>query len=115
MLLLRQPGEWVAKDEAVAEIIDPIADTVKVVRARAGGHNLCPPTSALCDVGRAGHEDCGEDAFCCRRGLGVVNGDKETVAVSLSHYRILTPSSGGQNLWHHGALAIVRARLPKCD
>ncbi|EEP95666.1 Succinylglutamate desuccinylase/aspartoacylase [Yersinia aldovae ATCC 35236] len=37
MLLLRQPGEWVAKYEAVAEIIDPIADTVKVVRARAGG------------------------------------------------------------------------------
>ncbi|WP_145563200.1 succinylglutamate desuccinylase/aspartoacylase family protein [Yersinia aldovae] len=37
LLLLRQPGEWVAKDEAVAEIIDPIADTVNVVRARAGG------------------------------------------------------------------------------
>ncbi|CAI0766408.1 Succinylglutamate desuccinylase / Aspartoacylase family [Serratia proteamaculans] len=37
LLLLRQPGEWVEADEAVAEIIDPITDTVKAVRARAGG------------------------------------------------------------------------------
>ncbi|WP_227731668.1 succinylglutamate desuccinylase/aspartoacylase family protein [Yersinia proxima] len=37
LLLLRQPGEWVAKDEVVAEIIDPITDTVKAVRAKAGG------------------------------------------------------------------------------
>lgn len=37
LLLLRQPGEWVAKDEVVAEIIDPITDTVKAVRANAGG------------------------------------------------------------------------------
>ncbi|AHM73983.1 succinylglutamate desuccinylase/aspartoacylase family protein [Yersinia hibernica] len=34
---LRQPGDWVAKDEAVAEIIDPITDTVQAVRAKAGG------------------------------------------------------------------------------
>ncbi|MFQ6285770.1 succinylglutamate desuccinylase/aspartoacylase family protein [Yersinia enterocolitica] len=37
LLLLRQPGEWVTKDEVVAEIIDPITDTVKAVRAKAGG------------------------------------------------------------------------------
>ena len=37
LLLLRQPGEWVEADEAVAEIIDPITDTVKAVRAKAGG------------------------------------------------------------------------------
>ncbi|OWF77212.1 succinylglutamate desuccinylase [Yersinia rohdei] len=37
LLLLRQPGEWVGKDEMVAEIIDPITDTVKAVRAQAGG------------------------------------------------------------------------------
>ncbi|SQI39914.1 Uncharacterised protein [Serratia plymuthica] len=34
---MRQPGEWVEADEAVAEIIDPITDTVKAVRAQAGG------------------------------------------------------------------------------
>ncbi|TFZ51109.1 succinylglutamate desuccinylase/aspartoacylase family protein [Serratia proteamaculans] len=37
LLLLRQPGEWVEADEAVAEIVDPITDTVKAVRAKAGG------------------------------------------------------------------------------
>ncbi|HEN3631532.1 TPA: succinylglutamate desuccinylase/aspartoacylase family protein [Yersinia enterocolitica] len=37
LLLLRQPGEWVTKDDVVAEIIDPITDTVKAVRAKAGG------------------------------------------------------------------------------
>ncbi|HDL8464086.1 TPA: succinylglutamate desuccinylase/aspartoacylase family protein [Yersinia enterocolitica] len=37
LLLLRQPGEWVTKDEVVAEIIDPLTDTVKAVRATAGG------------------------------------------------------------------------------
>ncbi|CNH53882.1 succinylglutamate desuccinylase/aspartoacylase family protein [Yersinia pekkanenii] len=37
LLLLRQPGEWVGKDEVVAEIIDPVTDTVKAVRAQAGG------------------------------------------------------------------------------
>ncbi|HDL6975210.1 TPA: succinylglutamate desuccinylase/aspartoacylase family protein [Yersinia enterocolitica] len=37
LLLLRQPGEWVTKDEVVAEIIDPLTDTVKAVRAKAGG------------------------------------------------------------------------------
>ncbi|CQJ52398.1 succinylglutamate desuccinylase/aspartoacylase family protein [Yersinia intermedia] len=37
LLLLRQPGEWVGKDEVVAEIIDPLTDTVKAVRAQAGG------------------------------------------------------------------------------
>ncbi|QUY50604.1 succinylglutamate desuccinylase/aspartoacylase family protein [Serratia plymuthica] len=37
LLPLRQPGEWVEADEAVAEIIDPITDTVKAVRAQAGG------------------------------------------------------------------------------
>lgn len=37
LLLLRQPGDWVAKDEMVAEIIDPITDTVQAVRAKAGG------------------------------------------------------------------------------
>lgn len=37
LLLLRQPGEWVGKNEVVAEIIDPITDTVKAVRAQAGG------------------------------------------------------------------------------
>ncbi|CNI16293.1 MULTISPECIES: succinylglutamate desuccinylase/aspartoacylase family protein [Yersinia] len=37
LLLLRQPGEWVGKGEVVAEIIDPITDTVKAVRAQAGG------------------------------------------------------------------------------
>lgn len=37
LLLVRQPGDWVGKDEVVAEIIDPITDTVKAVRAKAGG------------------------------------------------------------------------------
>lgn len=37
LLLLRQPGEWVEADEAVAEIVDPTTDTVKAVRAKAGG------------------------------------------------------------------------------
>ncbi|KAA8997377.1 succinylglutamate desuccinylase/aspartoacylase family protein [Affinibrenneria salicis] len=37
LLLLRQPGEWVGADEVVAEIIDPLTDTVKAVRAGAGG------------------------------------------------------------------------------
>lgn len=37
LLLLRQPGEWVEKEDVVAEIIDPITDTVKAVRAKAGG------------------------------------------------------------------------------
>ncbi|QGH63777.1 succinylglutamate desuccinylase/aspartoacylase family protein [Serratia proteamaculans] len=37
LLLLRQPGEWVEADEAVAEIIDPITDTITAVRAKAGG------------------------------------------------------------------------------
>lgn len=37
LLLLRQPGEWVSKGEVVAEIVDPITDTVQAVRAQAGG------------------------------------------------------------------------------
>ncbi|MCG8708502.1 succinylglutamate desuccinylase/aspartoacylase family protein [Brenneria sp. 4F2] len=37
LLLLRQPGEWVDADEVVAEIIDPLTDTVKAVRTRVSG------------------------------------------------------------------------------
>jgi hypothetical protein len=37
LLLLRQPGDWVEANEIVAEIIDPLTDTVKAVCAQAGG------------------------------------------------------------------------------
>ncbi|AHG21830.1 succinylglutamate desuccinylase [Chania multitudinisentens RB-25] len=37
LLLLRQPGDWVEANEIVAEIIDPLTDTVTAVYAQAGG------------------------------------------------------------------------------
>ncbi|WP_156294258.1 succinylglutamate desuccinylase/aspartoacylase family protein [Serratia oryzae] len=37
LLLLRQPGDWVDAHEIVAEVIDPLTDTVTAVYAQAGG------------------------------------------------------------------------------
>ncbi|KFK97935.1 MULTISPECIES: succinylglutamate desuccinylase/aspartoacylase family protein [unclassified Serratia (in: enterobacteria)] len=37
LLLLRQPGDWVEANEIVAEVIDPLTDTVTAVCAQAGG------------------------------------------------------------------------------
>ncbi|VUS48045.1 succinylglutamate desuccinylase/aspartoacylase family protein [Klebsiella huaxiensis] len=71
LVQLKQPGEWVSRDDVVAEIIDPLTDMVKAVRPKAGGLIYASRRAPFVTLGAEVMKIAGEQPFSGGGGLAM--------------------------------------------
>ncbi|WP_308562490.1 M14 family metallopeptidase [uncultured Klebsiella sp.] len=71
LVQLKQPGEWVSRDDVVAEIIDPLSDRVNAVRPKSGGVIYASRRAPFVTLGAEIMKIAGEQPFSGGGGLAM--------------------------------------------